>query len=170
VPEWLVSIGSPMAPWGSGVQDRWSHPCARADRDRWVHRLLDHRRAAPRQRVILVSGDVHVGAVSELTFDGGSPVIQVVSSALSNLEREPIRLGSASMADLVPEFETDRGVRTVARLIPGNDGSTNPYPHLNAGIIGLRRDGTEWRIRVRLIGHDEGDPERTGVVYDSGEL
>lgn len=170
VPEWVVSMGAVVAPWGSGVHDRWSHPRAREDRDRLVHLLLAHRRAAPDQQMILLSGDVHVGAVSEITFDGGLPIVQVVSSAMSNLERESLRRGSASMADLVPEFETDQGVKCVARLLPGREGSTNPYLHLNAGIIGLRRDGDRWRIRVRLIGHDENDPDRTGVVYDSGEL
>jgi alkaline phosphatase D len=170
VPEWVVAVGAVLAPWGSGVHDRWSHPCARPDRDRLVHRLLEHRRTAPNQQVILVSGDVHVGAVSEITFDEGLPILQVVSSAMSNLERETLRRGSATMADLSPDFVTDGGIRVAAKLLSGSDGSDNPYPHLNAGIISFRREGERWRVRVRLIGHDENEPERTGTVYDSGEL
>lgn len=167
VPEWMVTRAAKLAPRGSGVHERWSHPAARASRDRLVHRLLAHRRAAPDQRVILVSGDVHVGTVCEVTFDGEHPMLQVVSSALSNLENVIVRKSSSEVAELRPAFETEAGVCCAARLIEGVDGAAaNPYKGLNAGIIEIHRARGRWDVRVRLVG--EGEDEDAAIVYDTG--
>lgn len=167
-PQWLVAAGAKVAPEGSALHEQWSHPSMCADRDRLVHRLLSHRRAAPEQRVILVSGDVHAGTVSEITFDGALPMLQVVSSAVSNLEHAAVREGSAHVAEFTPAFETASGVRCAGRLLPGvARHAANPYAGLNAGIIELFREGGAWHVRVRLVGYDGGEPVHVGVVYES---
>jgi len=174
VPEWLVDLGRPLASWGSGVHDRWSHPLARGDRDRLVRMLRQQRQRAPDQKVVLLSGDVHVGVVSQLFFgDGSPPIVQAVSSALSNLESLAIRIGSGAMADLGPSFRTADGVACRAALLVGCDGATeNPTLDLNAGLLTFRRtdDPDRWTVRVRLLGPPEAPEGRVRVVYDSGEI
>jgi hypothetical protein len=98
-------------------------------------------------------------------------VLQVVSSALSNLEQLVIRRGSATMPDLGPCFDTQDGVRVEATLLPGIEGHTaNPVTTLNAGVLTFRRSGAEWMVRVRLLGPPQAEGEPLPVVYDSGEL
>jgi alkaline phosphatase D len=171
VPEWVVSLGVPFAPWGSGVHDRWSHPYAAPDRDRLVHLLERHRRRWPDQQFVLLSGDVHVGTVSTLRLGDAPPMVQVVSSAISNIERPELEFSSAVMPELGPTFETAEGLKCVAELLPGQEGRTsNPHTGLNTAVLGFRREGSRWRLRIQLLGLDSREPDRVVPVYDSGYL
>ncbi|MEQ1506384.1 MAG: alkaline phosphatase D family protein [Myxococcota bacterium] len=169
-PEWLVEQAARFAVEGSAIHDRWSHPKAKAERDRLVHRLYDHRRRHPRQHLILVSGDVHVGTASTLTLGDSRPIHQLVSSGLSNLEALALRLDSAQLARANPSFTTSEGLTCTANLLPG---PSNPHLGLNAGVVAVSRDGDGWAVRLRLLG--VGDREGDGaslprLVFDSGPL
>ncbi len=170
-PEWLIACGAAVAPEGSNVHDRWSHPKACAELDRLVHALHAHRQRHPHQQVVIVSGDVHVGAVSEITWDDAPPVLQLVSSAVSNVEQRLGRVASEALLEARPTHHTREGLRLEAALLRGIEGaSENPFPGLNAGLVELRRDGGRWRVRLKLVGHDDADPPGPRVVFDSGEL
>jgi alkaline phosphatase D len=169
VPEWLVALGVPFAPWGSGVHDRWSHPYALPDRDRLVHLLERHRKRWPEQQFVLLSGDVHVGTVSTLRLGDAPPIVQIVSSALSNIERPELELSSAAMPELGPTFRTADGLYCEAELLLGRPGATsNPHTGLNAAVLGFCREGARWRLRVQLLGLDPGG--KVVPVYDGGYL
>ncbi|HWB76136.1 MAG TPA: alkaline phosphatase D family protein, partial [Nannocystaceae bacterium] len=104
--EWVVASANLLAPRGSAAHEQWSHPHQAGQRDRLVHRLLEHRRRAPQQRIVLLSGDVHVGTVCELSIGDTAPILQVVSSALTNYESVVVRAGSSESAELARELET----------------------------------------------------------------
>lgn len=165
-PEWMVGAAGLVAPDDSNVRDRWSHPDAVADRDRLVHLLHAHRRRSPDQQVVLASGDVHVGAVSELSWDGAPSVWQLVSSALSNLESRTMREASATLATSEPSFDTADGLRVTARLLAGAPGcEANPFTGLNAGIVVVERRADGWQVHLRLVGL-EPDASAPRVVFD----
>lgn len=167
--EWVVASAGILAPRGSAAHEQWSHPHQAGQRDRLVHRLLEHRRRAPQQRIVLLSGDVHVGTVCELRIADTAPILQVVSSALTNYENVLVRAGSSESAELARELETAAGVRCEAKLLSGlPELATNPYRRLNAGIVEVYREGSGWQVRVRLVGHEGDEPPYARVVFDSG--
>jgi hypothetical protein len=117
---------------------------------------------------------VHVGVVSQLVLgEGVPPVVQAVSSAMSNIESVSIRVGSGAMADLGRSFDTGDGHRCRAVLLAGCEGaSENPTTYLNVGLLTFRRtdDPSRWTVRVRLLGPPAESPGPVRTVYDSGEI
>ncbi|HUG48132.1 MAG TPA: hypothetical protein VMP67_06930 [Candidatus Limnocylindria bacterium] len=69
---------------GRDVRDRWSVPTFAAQRTMLLERLFAWQAAAPRRQVIVLSGDVHVGAAfSVRPRRGAGRIAQWTSSALS---------------------------------------------------------------------------------------
>ncbi len=169
-PDWLIETAGHLVPKGGDVSDRWSHPHARPDLDRLLERLRLHREAFPAQKVILLGGDIHVGVVSQLAIGDTGPIFQFVSSAVSNLEKRINRLASGELPMITRGTTTESGLACSFSLVPGVDGrDENPTDALNAGVLTLRRSGDEWMVRMRIVGHEPGEPLRARVVYDSGE-
>ena len=70
--------------YGRDVRDRWSVPQFAAERTRLVERLFEWQASKPRRQVIVLSGDVHVGAAfSVRPRRGKGRFAQWTSSALS---------------------------------------------------------------------------------------
>jgi phosphodiesterase/alkaline phosphatase D-like protein len=70
--------------YGRDVRDRWSVPQFAAERTKLIERLFAWQKAAPRRQVIVLSGDVHVGAAFHIRSRGGKGrFAQWTSSALS---------------------------------------------------------------------------------------
>jgi alkaline phosphatase D len=69
---------------GRDVRDRWSVPTFAAERTRLVDRLFAWQSAEPRRQIIVLSGDVHVGAAFNVrSRTGKGQFHQWTSSALS---------------------------------------------------------------------------------------
>jgi phosphodiesterase/alkaline phosphatase D-like protein len=92
VPDWLMHMGVNFASSDGDIADRWSHPKARRSRNRLLSVLREHQTSCPRQRLVIVGGDVHIGMVGKLDWgEGITPSYQLVSSAFSNAKAAPAR-------------------------------------------------------------------------------
>lgn len=171
VPDWLAGIGVSVASPDGDLADRWSNPKARASRDQLLTLLREHQRRCPKQRLLILGGDVHVGFVSRLDWgEGIRNSYQLVSSALSNVEGFPLRRLIESFQNH-PEVQLGDEVPLWARLLETDDQNmrSNPYGGLNLGLIEVERVASdESAVRLSLVGADEqGDLVR---VFESDWL
>jgi len=144
------------------IDDRWSAVAARPERDRMVELLRRHQARHPGQRVVLVGGDMHVGALFELRWlDDDLPAVpQLVSSALSNAQGPWLE----RLAEHPPPTAHDMGVeghRARVELV-----GDRAEGRLNAGLLRTRRRGRHTEVRLQLLAADgDGGVE---VSLDSG--
>lgn len=174
VPDWMPNAAAAIAGHGSDAADRWSYEKARGDQERLLGLLARHQEENPRQRIVLASGDVHVGVASQFAWGGAPrPILQLASSALTN-EHGPwldVLAKAAPLGDHAVGHVDGRAI--VGSLLPGIDGlDDNPFGALNVGTVHVRRIGRdESTVRLRLHAARETD---RGVelkcVFDSGEL
>jgi alkaline phosphatase D len=154
VPNWLADTGVELQGEGSDAADRWEFSKARESRERLIDLLVEHRRHHPRQQLVLLGGDIHAGIATRIELDGVAPFVQLISSAVTNLEtgvnRKLAEIVSSSQHDVVIG-EGRYACR--ARLLDGEpDAGENPYSGLNVGILEHRRVGrNEWAVRSELI-------------------
>jgi alkaline phosphatase D len=179
VPDWLATTGALLGEEDGDVADRWTNPKMHASRDRLFHLIREHQRENPEQKLVLLGGDVHVGAVSRFAWSDSTPdTYQLIASALSNTEGFMLR----NLIELVPKIGAvighDGNADFSGELLaapPENacEGEpANPYGKLNVGVIEIERhpDRQASSVRLVLLGcHDDGQP-RTKIVFDSGRL
>jgi alkaline phosphatase D len=176
VPDWLATAGTALGADDGDVADRWTNPKMHASRDRLLHLIREHQKANPRQRLVLLGGDVHVGAASRFAWsDDTRDTYQLIASALSNREGFFLR----GLVELIPKIGAVIGHDGTADfsgelLEPAKqhacDGDpSNPYGKLNVGVIEVERiSAEESSVRLLLIGcEDDGEAK---VVFDSGPL
>ena len=172
MPEWMSAAGKALEGEGGDLADRWGQPAARQSRDQVMALLYEHRQKRPWQPLVLLGGDVHMGAVSELRWTDGTTqsVYQLISSPLTNDETPVIKLGSALAHEALQEIDGPDGVPPAAvRLLPGIAGlDRNPLPALNMGLVEVsQREGrTFFKLMLLALGEDD-EPH---VVYESAEL
>ena len=168
-PPAAIDLIGRLLPAGNNIQDRWAFADSRPDRAWLFERLLDHADRHPRQKLIIVGGDVHIGLVSELVRrDDRPPVWQLVSSAISNTESRLVRTAVSTGSRLFksPPHAT-RFQR--ARLASGVEGhARNPVIPQNVGFIEVQHRGNDTDVRLSLMsGQADGTPEflfRTHVL------
>ena len=176
VPDWAATLGSAFRSPDGDAADRWSDPRAHACRGRLLQVLRAHQAACPHQHLVLLGGDVHVGAVAALKWGDGIPdSYELIASALSN-STGVVAKKLVDLAQARPRVQVDdEGARVGIELMDGassaDGASLNPYGGLNIGIVQVeRRSERESNVRLLLIGCTEhGDPEAR-VVFDSGTL
>jgi len=171
VPEWLSAAGKPFEGEGGDLADRWGQPAARRSRDRLMALLHEHRVRRPWQPLVLLGGDVHMGAVSELQWSDGTTgsLYQLISSPLTNDEAAVFQYGSALAHEALQTIEGEGYPSCEVRLLPGTAAlDRNPLPALNVGMLEVSvRDGRCF-FRLQLLALDEeGEPV---LVYQSAEL
>ena len=130
--------------------------------------LARHRQAHPEQQLLLLSGDIHTGAISRIVLNGAPPAVQLVSSALTNVEAYPRRRVAELITRLQHETVMGSGdLACRASLLDGEPGADkNPYPGLNVGFLRCFRVGRrEWGVRVELSSCDASQPGKPLLVY-----
>jgi alkaline phosphatase D len=158
--------------------DHWSFYKNLSSRDKFLTLLHAHQQANPGQRVVIVSGDVHIGNVFGIHWQGGNKprLYQFTSSPISALfrgfEADVTTLGPRLVSSLdVPD--TPYGPRCSARvgLLPGvsPEASRNPLIGLNLGLIEVRRDGDQSNLKFKLIGYHPKE-DRPVTYFESGFL
>lgn len=170
IPEWLSAIGKPLEGEGGDLADRWGQPAARRSRDRLMALLHEHRERRPWQPLVLLGGDVHMGAVSELRWaDGAASIHQLISSPLTNDEAAVFQHGSALAHEALQTIDGEGYPRCDVRLLPGTAAlERNPVPALNVGIVEVSVREGRCFFRLQLLAlNDEGEPV---LVYESAEL
>ncbi len=171
VPDWMATVAARLSGEGSDAADRWS--CARAQpcRDQLLDALARHTQRHPAQRVLLVGGDIHVGAAMRFRLgEDGRDMLQLVSSAISNVQGRAHEVA----AEALPRMRSVMGrhSRTYARaeLLEGvGPERHNPYGGLNFGVVEIdARPASDAGVRLRLFGADDAVIPGPRVVFDSG--
>jgi alkaline phosphatase D len=178
VPDWLATTGTALGADDGDVADRWTNPKMQASRDRLLHLIREHQHDNPRQRLVLLGGDVHVGAASRFAWsDDMRDSYQLIASALSNREGFLLR----GLVELIPKIGAVIGhdgtadfsgeLLGAAKNHACDGDPSNPYGKLNVGVIEVERiSADESSVRLLLLGcEDEGEP-KVKVVFDSGRL
>lgn len=154
----------------SDVDDRWEATSKVEDRDRFLRILHQHQKEHPEQRIVLLSGDVHLGCGLEIhwTDEDLPPFYQLVSSGVTNvlgLVDSALLIGISS---LLPKMDLD-GPRMEAEFFQGAEGE-NPFTGLNFGLVEVIFDREEPRLRFRILTSDGAEGETARVGFDSGEV
>lgn len=166
LPPGLGRLAAKITPDGEDFSDRWSTLGHRRDRDRVLRLLHDHQRRHPRQRVVLLSGDIHIGCVHQIRWrDGPSSLYQFISSGITHdagrfVQRMSSALIRANRA-INTSDETGRRLEARLRLLPGQPGARrNPCGRLNVGIMEFRREQADAApsLRFLLYSHDGAQP------------
>jgi alkaline phosphatase D len=171
VDSWIVNAAAAVVGEGSDVADRWNHDKCVDQRDLLLALLRAHHARHPRQRLVVLGGDIHVGCAFRVDWDGGGPPLyQFTSSAVSN-RQSPI---AAHAAEFLPKatsrVEVQGGLGGGITLPAGEDGADkNPYGGLNAGVVHVDARGPEATIQFELIGVD-GESDEPRTVFRTGWL
>ena len=151
--------------------DRWGHTRMHEARDQLLLALRAHQREHPRQKVVLVGGDVHFGMASEIEWsDGSGRLYQLVSSPISNHQGALLENVAKVAPSLRVTFSRDGERYAVGRLLDAEGGSNNPFGNLNLGFVTIRRHGAEHSVQLELISHDDSDPPGIRRVFRTAEL
>ena len=174
-PRWVAAMGMQLTGEDSDAADRWTNPKAAESCQRLTEILFENQKRNPRQRSVLLGGDIHVGCVVQFAWrdEAVRPMYQLVSSAMSNYTDVLAR----TLGKLVPQLHSevegpDGSLWARVQLIEGEgEAPQNPYDQLNVGIVEMTRqpDGT-LGVRLKLITHDEADPPNPRTVFCSALL
>lgn len=176
LPEWLSDIGAALAGHKVDFPDHWSYRKNRGDRDRFLKLIHSHQVENPRQRVILVSGDVHIGCVFKIKWEGRGrkPILyQFTSSAISNRMKKSETEISEFVTGLAGKIKCKNGLKAKTSLLESKDrvhNNQNPFGGLNVGIIEIHDEGKESRVTLKLIGYPEGDHDKHVDFFISKRL
>ncbi|WP_163993267.1 alkaline phosphatase D family protein [Pyxidicoccus caerfyrddinensis] len=173
VPSWASAVISLLRSHRGDARDRWTHLWNLPDRDRLLGLLLAHQRRCPGQRVVLLSGDVHLGCAFAIDWlgDSAGSLYQFTSSAVTHVTRgfSAWAAGHLPRAELLLKLEDGPAARLV-RLDGVGGANRNPYNALNVGVVEVNDRGTHSTVRFKLVGQDSRHPEQPVTVFDSGEL
>lgn len=169
VPRFMAAVAANLTPPGEDFSDRWSSMAHVRDRDRFLELIHRHQQAAPEQRIVFLSGDIHAGCVHEVRWAGSDRVLyQFISSGITHRVGLLFQFASTLLIRLNRGVATRDGtLRADVRLLKGIDRYRhNPYGRLNLGIVEIETPATGElpRMRFKLYGH-EGDTPR--CVYCS---
>ncbi len=156
LPKRLSQILGWLIPFNEDFSDRWSSGEHVYDRDHLLHTLRAHQQQHPGQRVVLLSGDIHIGCVHEIRWQDGGSLYQFVSSGITHAVSKTVGWVSKMLIrahrELVSE---DHSIDARVRLL---DGARNPYGQLNFGIIECERRGDALEMQFKLYGHHGEEP------------
>ncbi|MCP3136336.1 alkaline phosphatase D family protein [Pyxidicoccus xibeiensis] len=173
MPSWLSRVARYVpGSFREDAHDRWMHPQYRTDRCRMLELIKRHQQHHPRQQVVLVCGDVHVGYAARCDWRTQPPTSlhQFVSSSITHkmssmdwhLARHIPRTHFA-MSDL-------DGDRARIHLLGGSMARVlqQPVGGLNVGTIEVDLDGDRARLNFKLYGEDEDQPDEPKLLFESG--
>jgi alkaline phosphatase D len=162
LPDWLTKWGDLILKKSVNFRDRWSYEPNIPQRDQFLKLVYEHQKNNPRQRIILVSGDIHIGCAFSIEWQGSSPqptLYQFTSSAISNrlhrFEADFSKLGPSLERTVACQGGSTATTRLLAAAEDG-DHDQNPFGGLNVGIIDIYKEETESPVVFRLVGYPEG--------------
>jgi alkaline phosphatase D len=177
IPNWLANVGAAIFGGAIDFPDHWSYSKNVGARDGLLKVLHDHQVANPRQKMALLSGDVHIGVGFAIHWIGDNkPILyQLTSSAISNRMKKRDVFFSKLGPGLVQKIDCAWGGSARASLIGTRGGSlsppsNNPFGGLNVGIVEVRRRIDHSTIRFKLVGYEPDKEFASSVMFDSGEL
>jgi alkaline phosphatase D len=162
LPAGLSRLAAAITPDGEDFSDRWSSRGQCDDRDRLLRLLRDQQQRAPRQRIVLLSGDIHIGCLHRIHWPDNDPnVYQFISSGITHDTGRLVQLLSSLIIRANRKLSVEGVPDASVRLVAGErHAAENPCGRLNFGIIEMDRSdpGTEPALRFLLYTHDGVEP------------
>jgi alkaline phosphatase D len=164
LPEFITNFGALILGSNVDFSDMWSARKNIRDRDKFLKALHSHQKANPKQRVVLVSGDVHIGCAFVIKWKGRGkrPVMyQFTSSGISNRPEKKGKKFLMKLSELGPKMLSGLFVRNgpeadVSLIKGASKGKgENPYGWENVGIIEVHKKGGESRVKLKLVGYSK---------------
>lgn len=166
LPDWFVAAGERVPLMGATFAARWNAARNRRALDRLLDALGEHLRAAPGQRLVLLSGDVHQAAALALTWPTGERCHQFVSSAFTHLDMNWKARVARRLAFSMRAVRHGAGRVGVELLPPAGPAQDNPFGGLNVGVVHV----ADASVRFELLTYDGDRPGAARTAYDSGWL
>jgi alkaline phosphatase D len=163
LPRWAANAGR----WllfnaNEDFSDRWSTAGHLRDRDRVLSLLREHQRKNPEQRVICLSGDIHIACAHEIRWDDDvPPLIQLISSGITKRVSRITQLASKWSIAANRRIDLSNGDASASvRLMPGEAPyDQNPFTRLNLALLEFRRGSSgRYDTRSLIYGHRDGAP------------
>ena len=176
LPEWLSDLGAGLSGHKIDFPDHWSYKKNRPDRNNFLKLIHSHQVNNPKQRVILVSGDVHIGCAFKIQWEGRDkrPVLyQFTSSAISNRMKKLETEVAGFVTGLTGKIKCSNRLRAKTSLLESKYRSSNdlnPFGGLNLGIIEIQDVGDESQVTLKLIGYPEGGRDKHVEFFISKKL
>lgn len=172
LPRWIAKFVAKLPHTGEDFSDRWSTGNHINDRDRLLKILHDHNNLYPQQKIILLSGDIHIGCVHVIKWhDGGPNMYQFISSPVTHRTPWYVQLGSKMLIKANRNVMTQgKRVEADVRLLESSaKNRQNPYGGRNLGMVEVYTPspGADPEVRFLMIGR-EG--EKPVCVYRSDPI
>jgi alkaline phosphatase D len=162
LPRLLTRTAAALTPDGEDFSDRWSSRGHSGDRDRLLKRIHRHQEQYPDQRIVLLSGDIHIGCLHELSWDDGRPnLYQFISSGITHDTGRFIQTLSSLIMRAKRKVTAPDSPNLYVRLLRGDGPARdNPCGRLNFGIVEFERRSGEAATSMRfyLYTHDGDEP------------
>jgi alkaline phosphatase D len=159
IPEWLTEAGETLFGTDVDFPDHWSAKANQKDRTAVLKAIQAHLGEVPKQRMIVLGGDVHVGCAFTVRFVGGKKPLfyELTTSAITNRIMKPLEADASlfgpQLFGVTPTMA--KGLAKVS-LLPNAQGAParNPIGGLNAALIEFRRKSAdETNVRLKLVGY-----------------
>ena len=170
LPDWVVALGERMPGQAELFATRWNAAPNRRARDRLLEVLRAHERAAPGQKLVLLSGDVHQGAAVGLRWPDGGHAYQFVSSPMTNAIRGWKERMAQQLAFTMCHVRHGAERVAIERLGCARPGQRNPFNGLNVGVVYVEDEGAGVTLRFELVTYEPGTHGTARVAYESGPL
>jgi alkaline phosphatase D len=170
LPDWVVALGERLPGQSARFATRWNATLNRPARDRLLAVLHAHQRAAPDQKLVLLSGDVHQGAAVALQWPDGLRTYQFVSSPVTNASQGWQERLARSLAFAMRHVQYGPERVRIEQLQGIHPGQQNPCNRLNVGVVYVEAGGPSMTVRLELVTYDESVPGGARVAYNSGPL
>jgi len=177
LPSWLADIGHSIVGNHVDFADHWSYAKNRPARDTLLRMLHDHQQQHPKQRVVLASGDVHIGCAFAIHWKGGTkPILyQFTSSAVSNRLKQTTAYFSGLGPKLASNIDCgDDSPEARVNLIKPRKAEyhaeNNPFGGLNIGIIEVSDNGDHSNVNFKLIGYPPDEQWDHREMFQTGPL
>jgi len=170
LPDWLTDVGASVLGSKIDFPDHWSYKKNRPARNSFIKLIYNHQKVHPNQRLIMVSGDVHIGCAFAIQWQGNDEptLYQYTSSAISNKMshmKVQASVTGPGYFDISANLKIGASVPEAdVKLLRAKRGfrKNNPFGGLNLGIIEIEKGSTKSRVTLKLIGYTVDD-RSTGV-------
>lgn len=158
LPKALTRLVALITPEGEDFSDRWSSRGHTLDRDRLFRLIQEHHKRHPEQKLVILSGDIHIGCLHQLSWQNRVPnLYQLVSSGITHDTGWLVQKVSAGIMRLKQTLRVEGGSPAKVSLLGG---SNNPCDGLNFGIVEVTRQapGEPAGLQFFLYSNDGEEP------------
>lgn len=153
LPSQMTKVLARIPPDGEDFSDRWSSRGHVRDRDRILRLLHAHQREVPHQRIVLLSGDIHIGCLHRLRWSDSLPgLYQFISSGITNDAGVAVQAASGLLIRGTRKIAVEGGPQASFELVGSERGARrNPCARLNFGIVELSRRVEDEQPLIRFM-------------------